>query len=101
MCTRSINSASKPELTEKADDLLHGTNKARSERFGFVDSELVRLPSLVQAPGVSTRVHQIIITPNTTTEILVNVAIQNKINKCDPLCEIQAKLSNLIMRKQA
>ncbi len=56
---------------------------------------------MVQAPGVSTQVNQIIITANTTMEILVNVAIQSKINKCDPLCEIQAKLSNLIMRKQA
>ncbi len=31
----------KPELTEKVDDQLHGTNKARLEWFGFVNSKLI------------------------------------------------------------
>ncbi len=31
----------KPELTEKDDDQLHGTNKARLEWFGFVNSRRI------------------------------------------------------------
>ncbi len=41
MCMRSINSGSKPELTEKVDDQHHGTNKAGLEWFGFVNSKLI------------------------------------------------------------
>ncbi len=38
ICTRSITSGSKPELTKKVDDQLRGTNKSRLDWFGFVNS---------------------------------------------------------------
>jgi len=39
-----LNSGSKPELTEKVNDLHHDTNKAWLDWNGFVNSKLILQP---------------------------------------------------------